>query len=1310
MGGYGFVLQANGAKIDGFEIEKTDKTGPQNIILISPLNSIAVTNNTIHGQWELTDNDVSRAMEVAGGATDLTISGNEIYGLRQPAYINGLSTGTVSNNYVHGTKGWVLEGANLTFTGNTFANNIGDIAILAQVPAGYYTDIVAMSAANNGAVVEDQRMSPAQLAVVYVDDDGAAGGNGTQANPLQTIEAGVERVVAGGTVHVADGNYTPAATIQVNKALSIIGPASGEAVVTGGAATGIVFNITSSNVTIQKLSITLAAAPTSTANGLISIPWTDGNTLGPQNINILDNKIYVAAQAGLMNTWNGKAIDFGRRITASTVSGNEIYNTRGGVVVYYVSELTITDNVIYNTKGGIQLYTNSQEQASLYTIRGNSWTTVHNEWDIVWNSVVYNMDMQTYVLAVSQANNDGYVVSNKTGAIGNRSHVFVAPGGTTTLKADNGNMNVPYAKVQDGIDAAVPGGTVFVAAGTYGENIQVNKAVKLIGAGRDVVTLQGVAPATDSGSVQITASNVTIDGFTIKGLGNKTIRITQPTANLVLKNNKVIAGSNTSLQNGWSAFETNYGSAQSNHLIENNIFEGQNSSQLLYYNPQINNLTMKNNKFIGSMLPMGLVVGFDGLDGNQVFEGNDFSEVASNYALLEVFGTYNILNLYNNNTWPDGYIPTQNKVALSTVVFPSTNDINRAKNWAHVNLVNIDQNGVMTFDFVQPRGFSSCIEIRTDGDTSQASGTNYNAQIPDGLYPFRCRYAVGTTRFTVNPHKYVEFRLSFGSEKDERFNWTRFDGVNKIYVDDNWVGLAAGASVTPSYPAGAPVAVIGTNAFASMAEAITAADEGIEVFVAAGAYTSGSAVVNKVKLTFHLQEGVVISGSDPCFDIQANYTRIYSQKPGEAKCAISGGTNGVAVSAGLLNIVIQGLEIDGTGGATGSGIHFAGAITDVQVLENKIHGFTQDGVHFSVLPANVVEVQGNLFKNNTGVGLFSPADFDATYNSWGHLGGPTAGDGDGVAGVSNHTPFTHVEVFLDSASTVAKNQNIVVQVKADLVNVTGATFDLAYDKTKLEVVSIVDGSIFSAVQGASTQTTHTPGSGKIQYAGWVGAAQPAKTVTGGTLYTVTFKGIGAGDAALAFNNANDLFAMAPGYGSSNFIYANDLKDGQVKVLDLLAVTGTFSMQGRSVRAGIPVTLTAVAPDAFGPFLGQTIELISNNLVLNNVVEATYTITTSQPRYLNVSVLADTVNGITKTKAISAATILTSLQLKGGNANYADNIVDVSDAGVVGNGWGTGTISHNGDVNFSGAVDLLDLSLVGANYGLTSAVAYGSWLP
>ncbi len=208
-----FNIAAPGVTLQDFEIVKTDKAGEQNIIRLTNGNNVTIKNNTIHGQFVIGDGDVSRALIFNAGAfTGTNIESNTIYALRQPAYVSGTHTGTVQNNYVYGTKGWVLEGGNLTFTGNTWGTgaqaNVYDVAILSTMPPAYYTDIVAMSNANNEAVIENQRVSPAVLSVVYVDAATAYGSDlGGRYHPYSSITPAVTRVVADGTVKVADGTY-----------------------------------------------------------------------------------------------------------------------------------------------------------------------------------------------------------------------------------------------------------------------------------------------------------------------------------------------------------------------------------------------------------------------------------------------------------------------------------------------------------------------------------------------------------------------------------------------------------------------------------------------------------------------------------------------------------------------------------------------------------------------------------------------------------------------------------------------------------------------------------------------------------------------------------------------------------------------------------------------------------------------------------------------------------------------------------------------------------------------------------------------
>jgi hypothetical protein len=123
--------------------------------------------------------------------------------------------------------------------------------------------------------------------------------------------------------------------------------------------------------------------------------------------------------------------------------------------------------------------------------------------------------------------------------------------------------------------------------------------------------------------------------------------------------------------------------------------------------------------------------------------------------------------------------------AVQNDVTPSTNDINRTNGWAHVNQVET-RIGETDLEFVSTRAFASCFEYRTDGDTSQASGDNPNPAVTDGLYPYRC-VNNSTSTMTTAATSYVEVRMVFGAESDERFDWTRFDVLPDASSKDDCV-------------------------------------------------------------------------------------------------------------------------------------------------------------------------------------------------------------------------------------------------------------------------------------------------------------------------------------------------------------------------------------------------------------------------------------------------------------------------------------------------------------------------------------------
>ncbi|HEX9007857.1 MAG TPA: hypothetical protein VF837_01190, partial [Patescibacteria group bacterium] len=108
---------------------------------------------------------------------------------------------------------------------------------------------------------------------------------------------------------------------------------------------------------------------------------------------------------------------------------------------------------------------------------------------------------------------------------------------------------------------------------------------------------------------------------------------------------------------------------------------------------------------------------------------------------------------------------------------PSTNELNLINNWANVQQISKGV-GSTELKFTSSRDFWSCFEYRTDGDTSQIvsenGGKNFNSAITDGLYPYVCERNSNETKI-ITANKYVEVRMVFGAESDERFGWTKFD-------------------------------------------------------------------------------------------------------------------------------------------------------------------------------------------------------------------------------------------------------------------------------------------------------------------------------------------------------------------------------------------------------------------------------------------------------------------------------------------------------------------------------------------------------
>jgi len=126
-----------------------------------------------------------------------------------------------------------------------------------------------------------------------------------------------------------------------------------------------------------------------------------------------------------------------------------------------------------------------------------------------------------------------------------------------------------YSNIQDAMDNASDGDTVFVYNGTYYENIIVKKSITVIGEDRNTTLIDG---SRIGDVVNITAEKVIINSFTIKNSElNRSTGIRLLSDGITIKNN-IISNNYNGIFNGYVDYEWPWGYyPHDNNIIQNNI-------------------------------------------------------------------------------------------------------------------------------------------------------------------------------------------------------------------------------------------------------------------------------------------------------------------------------------------------------------------------------------------------------------------------------------------------------------------------------------------------------------------------------------------------------------------------------------------------------------------------------------------------------------------------------------------------------------------------------------------------------------------
>ena len=427
---------------------------------------------------------------------------------------------------------------------------------------------------------------------IYINDNNTAGdaytgapgndatGSGTAAAPYATLAKAMSVANSGNTIYADAGTYYLTAVLTVKAGVRIVGLCAASSIIEAVNTGNYVISM-QSNTELSRVTVTRQAPGTGATTISVS------NTAGATNVKVNNCQFTKCRTAVYINTPSGNpgmiiennGFDDNRTgivmadptYSNVRITGNNIINSRSyGIIITgatTLSNILINNNNISDNLAG-DLDVNGSGSAGAITVTNNWFGTAA---PVVYAgntnggfSVNDHNNPAPYPYGFTDNNgaaapnypND--IAGTNTAAVNATSHAaaaipFALPGCcliSSTSPAAN------YLSIQDAVNGSNPGATITLCAGTYNEQVLVNKSLTIKGAG----TLQSIVNFTGTVSgnptlFNVSQPNVTIENIAFKvdltRLSSAIIATGTNVSSLTIQNNSIDAyGTSASVSSG----------------------------------------------------------------------------------------------------------------------------------------------------------------------------------------------------------------------------------------------------------------------------------------------------------------------------------------------------------------------------------------------------------------------------------------------------------------------------------------------------------------------------------------------------------------------------------------------------------------------------------------------------------------------------------------------------------------------------------------------------------------------------------------